>query len=225
MTTEKLDNPAWHSLCETHNKFAIDYNGIKFYDPEYCPFGGFVELDSCKSGIDSYSSLVNDFYVVGERPIFSEQIELKKELVCAQMVLETRAEIEITEEIITIKTPQQRSALFELVNLVQPGYFKSTTSELGSYFGIHKNDKLVAVTGERMKMDSFTEISAVVTHPDHIGKGYAKQLVAFTSNRILEEWKTPYLHVTETNNGAIALYEKLGFKFRRKMSFWNFNII
>jgi len=40
-------------------------------------------------------------------------------------------------------------------------------------------------------------------------------------NNIFNENKTPYLHVVESNIGAIGLYEKLGFVTRRKMSFWN----
>ena len=100
--------------------------------------------------------------------------------------------------------------------------FKKKTYTLGNYYGIYKDNQLVAVTGERMQMNDFIEVSAVITHPDHTGKGYAKQLVAFTTNRIFTQNKLPYLHVTETNTGAIGLYEKLGFTVRRKMSFWNF---
>ena len=105
---------------------------------------------------------------------------------------------------------------------MQPGYFRSRTSELGDYFGIYKDSKLVAVTGERMKMNDYTEVSAVVTHPDHTGMGYAKQLIVHTTGRIFDQNKIPYLHVAETNVPAIALYEKLGFRTRRKISFWNF---
>ena len=72
-----------------------------------------------------------------------------------------------------------------------------------------------------MKMTDYTEVSAVVTHPLYTGRGYAKQLVAHTVNNIFLENKTPYLHVAEKNNGAIKLYEALGFKTRRKISFWN----
>ena len=92
---------------------------------------------------------------------------------------------------------------------------------MGNYFGVIKEGKLVSVTGERMKMNDFTEVSAVVTHPFYTGKGFAKQLVAHTANKIFDENKTPYLHVAETNFDAIRLYEKLGFKTRRRMSFWN----
>lgn len=56
---------------------------------------------------------------------------------------------------------------------------------------------------------------------NHTGKGYAKQLTAHTVNAIFDQNKTPFLHVAETNSNAIALYEKLGFTTRRKISFWN----
>lgn len=72
-----------------------------------------------------------------------------------------------------------------------------------------------------MKMNNYIEVSAVITHPLHAGNGYAKQLVAHTVNNIFNRNKTPSLHVSETNTGAIKLYKKLGFVTRRKISFWN----
>ena len=221
MDVEKLDNPIWYSLNETHKDFAIDYNGIKFYHPEYCPFGGFIKPDTTESGIDTYALLTNDFYVVGDRPIFNDKVQLKKELVCNQMILDKKIDLEITEQITELQTTKQKNDLFELVNLDQPGYFKSKTTDLGNYYGIYKENKLIAVTGERMKMNGSTEVSAIVTHPEHIGKGYAKQLVTYTINKIFSEDKNPYLHFADTNIRAIRLYEKLGFWTRRKISFWN----
>ena len=222
MDTEKLDNPTWYSLTETHKDHAVDCNGVKFYQPDYCPFGGFTDLDTTEIGLDTYALLTNNFYVVGGRPTFSDKLHLKKELVCNQMLLEKQIDLLISEPITELETASQKKDLLELVNLVQPGYFKSKTSDLGKYYGIYKDGKLIAVSGERMKMDAYTELSSVVTHPDHTGKGYAKQLVAFISNKIFNEGKVPYLHVADTNIGAIALYEKLGFQTRRKISFWNF---
>lgn len=221
MNIHKLDNPTWYSLTEAHKDFALDYDGIKFYQPDYCPFGGFTMLDTTKEGIDKYALLTDNFYLVGDRPIFNHNLKLKKELVCNQMVLAKNIDLEITETISELQTAKQKSDLFELVNLVQPGYFKNKTADLGNYYGIYKDNKLIAVTGERMKMNEYTEVSAVVTHPEHTGKGYAKQLLAYTSDKIFSEGKIPYLHVAETNTGAIRLYEKLGFKTRRKISFWN----
>ena len=216
----KLDNPAWYSLNEAHKDFGIDYNGIKFYNPDYCSFGGALNDENAESGIATYASITNQFFVIGDRPPINHKVRLEGELMCDQMILNQRINVDIMENIIEIHTEAQRDQLFKLVNLVQPGYFKEKTADLGSYYGIYKNDQLVAVTGERMKMDGYTELSAIVTHPDHTGKGYAKQLIAYASKQIFSESKIPYLHVADNNANAIRLYEKLGFLLRRKMSFW-----
>ncbi len=217
----KLDNPVWYSLSETHKNFSIVYKDIKFYAPDYCPFGGFESGHDTSSQIDEYSKLTDSFFIVGEKPGFSENITLQNELICLQMIIENRTDLESEESIIRLNDKYE-APLFNLVNLVQPGYFKKKTVLMGDYYGIFKDGELVTVTGERMKMNDFTEVSAVVTHPLYTGRGYAKQLVAYTVNKILGQNKTPYLHVAEKNTGAIKLYETTGFKTRRKISFWNF---
>ena len=219
--SDKLDNPVWFSLNETHKQMAIEYDNIKFYNPDYCPFGGFITIDKTAHALSQYSVHTSNFFVVGDRPKFDNSLILNKELICNQMVLDNNIAIEIDQEIVELNT-EHKADLLNLVNLVQPGYFKNKTPELGSYYGIYKGNQLVAATGERMKMNDFTEVSAVVTHPDYTGRGLAKKLVAHTSNRIFLENKIPYLHVAESNIGAIKLYEKLGFVTRRKISFWNF---
>jgi len=218
---EKLDHPVWYSLQEEHHELSAEYDNIRFYKPKYCPFGEFIEQDKTTTGINEYSLLTEDFYVVGNSPAFSNNIKLKKELVCHQMLLKEPFDLVISECITELKTINQKIDLLKLVNLVQPGYFKDNTSDLGSYYGIYKDHKLVAVTGERMKMNKYTEVSAVVTHPEYTGKGYAKQLIKHTTDEIFKENKIPYLHVAESNTGAIKLYKKLGFSTRRKISFWN----
>lgn len=216
----KLDNPVWFSLCESHQNFAVNYDHIKFYQPNYCPFAGFITTQAISKQVEEYATLVDNFFIVGNKPKLYNQALLKKELVCLQMIIKKQIDVEIKENI-TALTNKHSAALFELVNAVQPGYFKNKTARLGDYYGIFKNDELIAVAGERMKMFDFIEVSAIVTHPLHTGKGYAKQLIAHTVNNIFIKNKTPYLHVLENNAAAIKLYEKLGFTTRRKISFWN----
>jgi ribosomal protein S18 acetylase RimI-like enzyme len=216
----KLDNPVWYSLQESHRDFSITYGSLKCYQPDVCPFGGYEGGSNIGDQMDAYSALIDNFYIVGEKPGYSSKVRLNKELVCLQMVIDDNIDLDILEDIIPLSN--HRDALFDLVNLVQPGYFKRRTGLLGNYYGIFKNNELVAVTGERMKMDGLTEISAVVTHPKHVGNGYAKQLVAFAVGKIFEQGAVPFLHVAETNVAAIGLYEGLGFKIRRKIVFWNF---
>ena len=217
----KLDNPVWHALNEIHSEHCLSFEKLKCYDPEYCPFGGFVGTKNIADQIDQYAALTGNFFIVGDKPETSSALLLNKELVCLQMIIDRRIEIGNKENIVLLEHTHA-DELFRLVNLVQPGYFKTKTRLLGDYFGIFKNGRLVAVTGERMKMNELTEVSAVVTHPDHIGKGYAKQLIAHTVNKIIDEGKLPFLHVSETNIHAIDLYQRLGFNTRRKISFWNF---
>jgi len=166
--------------------------------------------------------MVENFFIVGEKPELSNQLQLNKELVCLQMIVYNPIDIAMNEPVIKL-TDEHIDALYELVNLVQPGYFKKKTALLGNYYGIFKNEELVSVTVERMQMNDFIEVSAVVTHPNHTGKGYAKQLVVQTVNEIFKQNKIPYLHVIEDNRGAKQLYKKLGFSTRRKISFWNIN--
>jgi predicted GNAT family acetyltransferase len=217
---KKLDNPVWFSVSETHQSFAVDYGSVKFYHPDYCPFGGFEKCNAIAKSIDEYSEMVDSFFIVGEKPELSNLLKVNKELVCLQMIVCNPIDIAINDPIVKL-TDEHIDALYELVNLVQPGYFKKKTALLGNYYGIFKNEELVSVTGERMQMNDFIEVSAVVTHPNHTGKGYAKQLVIHTVNEIFKQNKIPYLHVIEVNKGAIQLYEKLGFTIRRKISFWN----
>lgn len=216
----KLDNPVWYSLLEVHKNLCVDYGTVKFYQPDYCPFGAFENVIDTSAALDEYAQLSGNFFVVGKKPSFSKKLVVKNELICLQMVIENMIELEDDNDIIKINN-NYKDALFMLVNEVQPGYFKKNTFMVGDYYGILKEDKLIAVTGERMKMDGFTEVSAVVTHPDYTGKGYAKKLVAYTVNKMFTQNKLPYLHVAEKNIAAINLYEKLGFKTRRKISFWN----
>ncbi len=223
MTTldeNKLDNPVWYSLSENHQEFAIEYGDTKFYHPDFGPFGGFTALENTAIATKEYSSLIDNFFVVGEKPEIASNLKISKELVCLQMVINKKIQLPIDVEIVKL-TADHNEILCDLVNLVQPGYFKNKTIFLGDYYGIFKDNQLIAITGERMKMNTFTEVSAIITHPDHTGKGYAKQLITHVVNAIFDQGKIPFLHVAETNLGAIALYEKLGFTTRRKMSFWN----
>jgi predicted GNAT family acetyltransferase len=136
------------------------------------------------------------------------------------MIVRGRIVIPYKDEIVKLEE-RHREALLALVKIVYPEYFKSKTADLGNYYGIFKENQLVAITGERMQMDAFVEVSAVITHPQHTGQGYARQLVAHTANAILTQNKIPFLHVAKANIGAVKLYEKLGFEIRREISIWN----
>lgn len=217
----KLDNPVWHSLNETHAGFAISYNNLLCYRPDVCPFGGYKGNHTIANGIDEYAKHCDDFFIVGDKPAFSTNVKLRFELVCVQMVIHNPIDLGITETVVPLKNGYE-DELYKLVHMVMPDYYKPNTYLTGDYYGIFKDGILVAAAGERMKMDGFSEVSAVVTHPNYTGKGYAKQLSAYVTNAIFAQGKTPFLHTGETNPISIPLYQKLGYTIRRKISFWNF---
>jgi predicted GNAT family acetyltransferase len=108
--------------------------------------------------------------------------------------------------------------MMRLAELTKPGPFAARTIVLGSYIGIRLAGMLVAMAGERMRFDGFTEISAVCTHPDHRGRGHAFRLVSALMRSILARGETPFLHIYSDNTGAAALYRKLGFTYRRSLT-------
>ncbi|WP_303318017.1 GNAT family N-acetyltransferase [Flavivirga abyssicola] len=214
-----LDNPVWFSLTDCHYDYAIDYGNVKFFQPDYGPFGAFINNEDTSLAIEKHAKLITDFFIVGDKPKMPLHFKEPVEYIGLQMIIYNKINYPITEAIVEL-TESHYDDLIHLVKLVYPEYFKSKTNTLGRYYGIYKDKKLVAVTGERMQTNDFIEISAVITHPDYTGKGYAKQLITHTVEGILKKDKVPFLHVDQTNLGPIQLYKKLGFITRRKFSFW-----
>jgi predicted GNAT family acetyltransferase len=98
-----------------------------------------------------------------------------------------------------------------LTDVAFPGLFRQRTYTLGNYFGIRVNGELVAMTGERFSLKGYRELSAVCTHPEHTGKGYAARLIHHVMADQAERGLNSFLHVAANNDRAIALYERLGF--------------
>ncbi|WOC39732.1 GNAT family N-acetyltransferase [Polaribacter sp. HL-MS24] len=218
---EKLKNPVWYSLRETHKKFLIELNGVQFYHPEVCIFGAFYDVNKTPIALNEYAKRVDKFFLVSENqtPIIdSDKIVLEKKIEGCQMVLEKLADVKITENIVPL-TEKHLDEVYNLIWLVMPYFYRKRGFEMGDFFGIFKNKKLIAICGQRMQTNDFIEISSVVTHPEYTRKGYAKQLIAYTTKEILKEHKLPILH-TNKGNTAIPLYEKLGYKLTRDMNWW-----
>ena len=220
---EKLKNPVWYSLDDTHNKFLIEYDGVQFYQPDICSFGAFHDATKTKKALNEHSKLAERFFLVTEKdtPIIdTDYIILEKKIDGCQMVLENQVDLVITEDIILL-TEKHIDEVYDLIWLVMPGFYQKKGFKMGKYYGIFKDKKLVSITGQRMQTDDFIEISGVVTHPDYTRKGFAKQLVSHTTKQILKENKLPILH-TNKGNTAIPLYEKLGYRLTRDMNWWLF---
>jgi GNAT superfamily N-acetyltransferase len=216
---KQLERPPWSALTTTHSDFALGNDLAKRYRPAIAPMAAIREVsDTC---LQAMAALMSPGEVVG---LFdAEAISARGELrviahkTVEQMVSEQCRAAPSCEEYVNL-TPADVPAMMQLTELTKPGPFSERTIVLGSYIGIRSGGKLVAMAGERMRFDGFTEISAVCTHPEHRGRGRASLLVSALMRNIISRGETPFLHIYSDNARAAALYTKLGFKHRRSIA-------
>ena len=221
MTADFLDNPIWGALATEHSNCALGSIHARRYFPHIAPFGA-VAASTPEAEAELIESVApgEQICLVGIAPPLSPAWRLEKQGEILQMICQARFESGADESDIQLLTDDDIPAMLALTALVYPAYFRAGTAGLGAYFGIYQNGELAAMAGERMRLTGFQEISAVCTHPDFTGRGYAWRLVGYLVNKIRERGETPFLHVDADNTRAIALYERMGFKLRRSLPLW-----
>lgn len=215
-----LDNVIWQALTTRQIEFAESCDQARRFMREVTSLAGFLEPSE-----RGYASLAELAGSGGTAALFLESAYVPQPgwtLVADPRLLQmvcTSATPDIPSgrrtEIVELghaDSPQ----MLELTTLTKPGPFGTRTHELGTYLGIRVGGKLAAMAGERLKVAGFTEVSAVCTHPDHSGRGYAAALMMEVMRGIRSRGETPFLHVRDDNERAIALYERLGFSTRTK---------
>lgn len=208
-----LDNPVWEALNGRQAEFAIKGDGVLKYRPDVFIFAGIPD-DSIET-IEKVSKLYNQGEFMGLmgfkldiEPYFKRSFDVQAYQMVTHKVPEYKPMeyVELTKE----DSPQ----IAELVELTKPGPYRPNIIELGTYVGIKDDDKLVAMAGERVKLDGYIEVSLVCTHPDYRGKGYAKTLSGVVIEGIIDRGDIPFLNVMAHNTAAYNLYKKLGFTTR-----------
>ncbi|GAB3039800.1 GNAT family N-acetyltransferase [Oleiagrimonas citrea] len=215
-----LDNPFWSSLQSRHRALALCAGDVMRYPSEYAPFLGVASQDADVE--EALSELVAEgetWLLLGVAPKLSNAWSLETFRPLAQMVCDEPLPVIEGPEAIELDE-RHRDDVLELVALVYPHYFRERTTELGRYFGIYRDGRLAAMVGERLGTSDAREISAVCTHPDYTGRGYARRLIAMLTNDHLERGWTPFLHVSQDNMRARDLYLQMGYRQRREIDFW-----
>jgi len=220
LAAHALDNPVWHSLTTQHAGLAITADGAARYPAAIVPFAGIGEPSSRTA--HQLTSLVDDaesVFIVGiaPEPPPGWQLEPKKPVL--QMVCASRAP-EVPGPPVTAMSADRVADMVALTDLVFPGFFRPRTLEMGSYIGIYDGTRLAAMAGERMRLDGYQELSAVCTHPDYTGRGYAQRLLGVLCDSAFDRGFTPFLHVYADNARAIGVYRKMSFVDRAVLPFW-----
>jgi predicted GNAT family acetyltransferase len=219
-----LDNVIWQALTTRQSHFAQVSGSARRFVREVTLLSGFEEAT-----VSGYASLATLVGPDGTAAVFLDKPYMSHvgwDFIAGapllQMVCENgshpRSDSNSPAEIAELSLADSPEML-ELTALTKPGPFGPRTHELGAYVGIRQGGKLVAMAGERLKVEGHTEVSAVCTRPGHTGKGYARVLMVEIMKRIRERGETPFLHVRQDNTRAVQLYELLGFRTRKVTHF------
>jgi predicted GNAT family acetyltransferase len=139
-------------------------------------------------------------------------------LECLQMVLPDGVCAPNTETEIVKLSDANADEMVALTTRAFPGFFRQRTCEMGSYYGVRSpSGELIAMGGERLKLDGFTEISGVCTHPAFRGRGLAAAIIWQVVREHRKEGVVSWLHVASANWRAAQLYLRMGFEVIRKV--------
>jgi ribosomal protein S18 acetylase RimI-like enzyme len=212
-----LDRPVWNALKTGWSGFAGRTERGLYLKPEYGPFGAVndVSIDG-SAAISEMLAHTGELWVVEAQPSPLGSVVPRVSEV-DQMVMTTLNPITGTFDIISLGD-SDADEMLSLALLTEPGPFAKNTHKLGNFLGIKENGRLIAMAGERMKLDGFTEVSGVCTHPDHRGRGLAGVLTSAITDQIIRRDEIAFLHCYASNGSAVALYERLGFRLRKHMN-------
>lgn len=219
MRRHPLDRPIWSALDTRHASLGEGGALARRYASPMTPFAAARDDDA-----ESLQALA-DLALAGESLLLlqADAVILPAGMVATmsaaavQLVAE-RPAIAAHDERIEKLEARDMAAMQELAELTKPGPFSPSALSLGDFWGIRENGRLVAMAGERMKLDGLTEISGVCAHPDARGRGFARLLSMHVAERIMARGETPFLHAYATNAAAISLYRSIGFELRSSMN-------
>jgi ribosomal protein S18 acetylase RimI-like enzyme len=211
-----LDNPIWHSLNSRHAHLALTCGEAKRYPPEVAPFVG-VPSVAAEPHLDKLISPGERVGILNIIPPL-ESWTVIKDLDLYQYIWSGQAQAKPDEQAVKL-TEAHLPAMLELTALVYPAYFRPGTARLGDYVGLFDGGRLAAMAGIRMSMHGHQELSAICTHPDYRGRGYAKRLTLHLVDQILKQGDLPFLHTEADNLAGQKVYEAVGFEVRAALPF------
>jgi|SRR6185503_3180063 len=216
-----LDNPAWGALISGNKNLAFGNDRVKYFDRDVSPFAALKE-----NSTDNFKELYEliphpaPLLIAVPKPLDIPAPWSQVRCIHGIQMICTPGPATVTSAKLMPLTQMHVPQMLSLTQLTNPGPFGSGTIAFGHYEGVFEDGRLVAMAGQRFHVFDHMEISAVCTHPDYTGRGYAKQLLQSQIDRITAANGIPFLHVRRDNERAIAVYESLGFFTRTDIYFY-----
>jgi predicted GNAT family acetyltransferase len=214
-----LDRPVWASLTGAHAHLALGEVNARRYRPDVNRF--VAGPDETPETLAAMAALIEpgDPALVVQAAAIPDLPDMTLVLrrAAVQMVHDRAAPDGGDEEIVPLGEADGPEML-ALATLTNPGPFRERTPLMGDFFGVRREGRLAAMAGQRLRPPGHVELSGVCTHPDFRGLGLATRLSANVTRAILAHGEVPFLHAWKDNSGAIALYERLGYRTRCAMN-------
>ena len=207
-----LDNPIWTAL-NSDVPYVFRRGNAVFIDRKMGFFAGLPSYEI--EQLDQlYAVMDSGMRVILFTPDFLEldaKWKVRNDNALLQMIID-KASIQLTLDssirpLGTANVPE----MLALTQLAKPGPFLENTIDFGGYFGYFVEGRLVSMAGTRLAAGPYTEVSAVCTHPDFVGRGLAQLVLPHVLNYIQHLHQIPYLQLYPDNLPAYRLYRKLGF--------------
>jgi len=218
--THPLDRPIWSALTTRQADIAVRVGEAVRLKPDYGVFAAAADAsESSRIALNYLDIGPEGLWCLEKDPVEPPPgvLVVHHRAPCVQMIADhvvaSRPEFEVEK-----LTEADAPAMLALARMTEPGPFFEHTHRMGDFIGVKAKDLLIAMAGERLRPEGYTEVSGVCTHPDFRGRGYAGGLMRIVAARILARGEVPFLHSYAENAGAIALYEKLGFRLRSSMT-------
>lgn len=218
MTSHELDRPAWASLTSRHQAFADGDAKARRYRPSIVPFA--ASADDSPESLEALGTLLEP----GDTAVLLQAGEIRlpaslraiRRAEGVQMLAGGGHEPFEDERIVKLG-PADAADMLALAALTEPGPFTLRALDIGRFWGVRDNGRLVAMAGERMAQPGHVELSGVCTHPEARGRGLGRLLSRYVAGRIAHGGDRPYLHAFASNTAAIRLYASIGFTLRTTM--------
>ncbi|MCA8302057.1 GNAT family N-acetyltransferase [Burkholderia seminalis] len=212
-----LDHPVWLALTTKQAHLGQGHVLARRYHPDVAPFAALAaETPAAYRALQALLRPREQLAVLSVEPIGPvDGLQTEQAGVIHQMVASPLDAGRSDNEAIVRLGAADANDMLELARRTKPGPFGKRTVATGNYIGIRERGRLVAMAGERMRIDGYVEISAVCVDDAHRGNGHAGRLVNVLRREIGQRGETPFLHVFSDNVSAIRLYERLGFQLRR----------
>ena len=214
-----LDRPIWSALNSSHAHLAEGQGGARRYPPSIIPFAQSESDDPDNlAALAALAAPGDELFIAQATPILLPRgLTAVLEAPGVQMIAD-RMMPEIDDPRIERLGEADAADMLALALLTKPGPFTLRAQALGEFWGVKENGRLIAMAGVRFKHPGIQEISGVCTHPDVRGRGLGRLMMEYMCGCIFARGEQPYLHTFASNTGAIALYEKLGFRLRSPMN-------